>query len=59
MLDYRNHPPYQVDLGELAFNDNRDCLSDFSANIRMFFQSHPACQGYEFPDSLDPQNIVL
>lgn len=29
------------------------------SNIRLFFQSHPKCQGYEFPDALDPQNIVL
>jgi hypothetical protein len=28
------------------------------ANIRRFFQTHPAAQSYQFPDALDPHNIV-
>ena len=29
------------------------------SNIRMFFQTHPRARGYEFPDHLKPENLVI
>ncbi|MGC2664056.1 MAG: hypothetical protein WA305_08180 [Candidatus Acidiferrales bacterium] len=29
------------------------------SNIRMFFQTHPRAQGYQFPDHLKPENLVV
>jgi hypothetical protein len=29
------------------------------SNIRMFFQTHPKAQGYQFPDHLKPEHLVL
>jgi hypothetical protein len=29
------------------------------SNIRMFFQTHPKAQGYQFPDHLKPEHLVI
>jgi hypothetical protein len=29
------------------------------SNIRMFFQTHPKAKGYEFPEHLKPENLVI
>jgi len=46
-------PKYQTMKEELI----REAYTSI-ANIRCFFQTHPAAQSHQFPDALDPDNIV-